>query len=245
MYATGALKTEKNSTGLDLKLNLNFLDLGRLLSVLLEKTVVAGGKGYVNGVLKWPDISDLDLNQIDLSLESRVTEGRLLSIDSKVAKALELLALQSISRIPEFGSTLGNSFKDGVSFDMARASLNMKQGEVQVSDFRLSGPAVAIVASGDTNINTETLDFQAVVVPNLDISGAAILTGVIVNPVVGVGAFLSQWLLQAPLQRSLTARYFVRGTWSEPIINDAVLPTEEELKEKEASKKINDLYRSN
>lgn len=245
LYATGALKTEKNSTGLDLKLNLNFLDLGRLLSVLLEKTVVAGGKGYVNGVLKWPDISDLDLNQIDLSLESRVTEGRLLSIDSKVAKALELLALQSISRIPEFGSTLGNSFKDGVSFDMARASLNMKQGEVQVSDFRLSGPAVAIVASGDTNINTETLDFQAVVVPNLDISGAAILTGVIVNPVVGVGAFLSQWLLQAPLQRSLTARYFVRGTWSEPIINDAVLPTEEELKEKEASKKINDLYRSN
>ncbi|WP_189383554.1 YhdP family protein [Advenella faeciporci] len=245
LYATGALKTENNSTGLDLKLNLNFLDLGKLLSVLLEKTVVAGGKGHMNGALKWPDITDLDLNQIDLNLESQVTEGRLLSIDSKVAKALELLALQSIRRIPDFGSTLGNSFKDGVSFDMVRSRLEMKQGNMQVSDFRLSGPAVAIVASGVTNINTEALDFQAVVVPNLDISGAAILTGVIVNPVVGVGAFLSQWLLQAPLQRSLTARYFVRGTWSEPIINDAVLPTEEELKDKEASKKINDLYRSN
>lgn len=244
-YGTGVLKTENKSTGLDFKLNLNFLDLGKLLSVLLEKTVVAGGKGYIHGELKWPDITDLDLNQISLNLDSQITEGRLLSIDSKVAKALELLALQSIGRIPEFGSTLGNSFKDGVSFDTVRSKLEMARGDVQVSDFRLNGPAVAMVASGITNINTEALDFQAVVVPNLDISGAAILTGVIVNPVVGVSAFLSQWLLQAPLQRSLTARYFVRGTWSEPIINDAVLPTEEELKEKEASKKIDDLYRSN
>ena len=245
MYATGMLKTVNNSTGLDLKLNMNFLDLGKLLSLWLEKTVVAGGKGHINGALKWPDITDLDLNQIDLNLDSQVTGGRLLSVDSKVVKALELLALQSIARIPEFGSTLGNSFKDGVSFDMVRSKLDMTRGNVQVSDFRLNGPAVAIVASGMTNINTESLDFQAVVVPNLDISGAAILTGVIVNPVVGVGAFLSQWLLQAPLQRSLTARYFVRGTWSEPIINDVVLPTEEKLKEKEASKKIDDLYRSN
>ncbi len=245
LYATGVFKTENNSTGLDLKMNLNFLDLGKLLSLLLEKTVVAGGKGHINGALKWPDITELDLNQIDLNLNAQVTEGRLLSIDSKVAKALELLALQSLRRIPEFGSTLGNSFKDGVSFDAVRAKLDMAKGNVNVSDFRLNGPAVAIVASGTTNIDNEALDFQAVVVPNLDISGAAILTGVIVNPVIGVGTFLSQWLLQAPLQRSLTARYFVRGTWSEPIINDAVLPTEEELKEKEASKKIDNLYRSN
>ncbi|NLY63855.1 MAG: AsmA family protein [Alcaligenaceae bacterium] len=245
LYATGLLTTKNKSTGLDLNLNLNFLDLGKLLSVLDLKDIINGGQGHINATLHWPDIIDLDLHHLTVSLDAQIGKGQLLSIDSKLVKALELLALQSITRIPDFGSTLGNSFKNGVSFDNIRAKLEMDKSAVHVSDFRLSGPAVAIVANGKTNIKNETLDFQAVAIPNLDVSGAAVLTGVIVNPVVGVGAFLSQWLLQAPLQRSLTAHYSVRGTWSEPIINDVALPTEEELKADKAAQKIERLYRGN
>ena len=64
------------------------------------------------------------------------------------------------------------------------------------------------------------------------------------NPAVGVGAFLTQWLLQAPLQRALTVNYHVTGNWSKPLLNDVALPSEEELKNREAEKKVDELYRT-
>ena len=46
-------------------------------------------------------------------------------------------------------------------------------------------------------------------------SGAAVLTGVLVNPAVGVAAFLSQWLLRSPMEQGLTQRFKVGGTLDE------------------------------
>jgi len=48
-------------------------------------------------------------------------------------------------------------------------------------------------------------------------SGAAIAAGII-NPLVGLGALLTQWLLKEPLARAMTARYTVTGTWSDPVL---------------------------
>jgi len=145
--------------------------------------------------------------------------------------------------LPRFGETLGNSVQAGLTFDTVRSRMRLESGRLIVDDFRLNGPSSAIVASGTTNLKSESLNFQAVVVPKLDVSGASVLAGTIVNPAVGVGAFLTQWLLQAPLQRAMTVRYHVTGTWADPLLNDVALPSEAELKNREADKKIDDLYR--
>src|SRR5690606_968858 len=73
---------------------------------------------------------------------------------------------------------------------------------------------------GNSNIIDETLDMQAVIVPNLDVSGAAIAAGIAINPVIGIGAFLSQWLLKNPLARAMTVRYRATGTWDDPVITE-------------------------
>ena len=59
---------------------------------------------------------------------------------------------------------------------------------------------------------------RAVVRPNLDLSGAAVATGFIVNPLVGLGALVGQFLLRNPVESALSQRYVVTGTWENPVI---------------------------
>ena len=97
---------------------------------------------------------------------------------------------------------------------------------------------------GNTHLKSKKVDFQVVAVPKIEMSGAAILSGIIVNPIVGVGAFLTQWLLQEPLSRALTQYFHVTGTWDQLKLDDVPLPSEEQLKDKKAERKIEDLYRN-
>ena len=219
-------------------------DLGQFLQTFHLDGMAKDGAGLMTFALDWADVDAKDLATLNGKLDFDLTDGRLETIKSKAVKALELLSLQSVKRLPQFGKTLGNSVQQGLSFDTARGRIRVRQGQLMVDDFRLNGPSSAIVASGNTDLKAESLNFQAVVVPKLDVSGASVLAGAIVNPAVGVGAFLTQWLLQAPLQRALTVRYHVTGTWSDPLLDDVALPTEQELKDQQAQKRIDDLYRS-
>ncbi len=56
------------------------------------------------------------------------------------------------------------------------------------------------------------------VIPNLDASGAAMVTALAVNPLIGLGAFVTQWLLKQPLARAMTMEYAVTGSWDDPKI---------------------------
>ena len=47
----------------------------------------------------------------------------------------------------------------------------MDRGKVKVRDYKVIGPVGTILLEGSTDIVDETLDLQAVIVPNLDVSG--------------------------------------------------------------------------
>src|SRR5690606_23340324 len=82
------------------------------------------------------------------------------------------------------------------------------------------GPVGTIVIGGNIDLINELLDLQAVVIPSLDISGAAVAAGIAINPIVGVGAFLTQWLLQVPLAKAMTVQYQISGKWDDPKIKE-------------------------
>jgi hypothetical protein len=96
----------------------------------------------------------------------------------------------------------------------------MAKGVMSTDNYRVTGPAGTIVIGGNTDLDTEKLDLRAVVVPNLDVSGAAIAAGIAVNPIIGIGAFLTQWLLRAPLSKAMTVQYRVTGDWNSPRIEE-------------------------
>src|SRR3546814_17531396 len=106
----------------------------------------------------------------------------------------------------------------------------LDQGVMKTDNFRVAGPVGTIALGGTADMNTEKLDLQAVVIPNLDISGAAVAAGIAINPVVGIGAFLAQWLLRTPLAKSLATQYKIGGTWDDPVIKEEPVESRSETR---------------
>src|SRR5690606_27639385 len=77
---------------------------------------------------------------------------------------------------------------------------------------------------GDVDLTTEQIDLQAMVVPKLDVSGATVAAGIAINPIVGLGAFVTQWLLSKPLSKAMTAHYDVTGDLNEPRLKEVSAP---------------------
>src|SRR5690606_11258584 len=82
--------------------------------------------------------------------------------------------------------------KQGFPFDTLHGNVRMEAGTLHSENYRVAGPVGTIVIAGDVDLPKETLDLYAVVVPNLDVSGAAIAAGIAVYPIVGLGAYLTQ-----------------------------------------------------
>jgi uncharacterized protein YhdP len=200
----GEWRLDGASRGLSLNASLAIRDLGQFLDRVGLERAVSGGSGYVEGTVVWNNLpwrfqkSDLQ-GQLNVKLE----KGRLSSVNSRSARVLELLSLQSLQRILSFDANPEGAFAQGFPFDLLEGSVQIQSGVMSTNNFRVNSPVGTISLGGDVNIVNETLDMQAMVVPNLDMSGASIAAGII-NPIVGVGAFLTQWLLKAPISKAMT-----------------------------------------
>lgn len=225
LKGTGLWRLRGARRGLSIKANAQVEDMGAWLQQAGFKDVMAGGKGLLDGEFEWHDLP-WHHAQSDLSgtLYIELDKGRFSKLGSHSARLLELLSLQSLTRLTHLDQGLTGLTRDGYPFDNLRGTLQLDQGVLSTRDYRVIGPVGTIVLEGRSNIIKKTLDMQAVIIPNLDVSGAAIAAGIAINPIVGLGAFLTQWLLKTPLARAMTARYKIGGTWDEPLIKD--LPAE-------------------
>lgn len=224
----GLWRLSGESRGLELDLSLDVADLGRLMTRLGHGGRVAGGKGEMTGKLAWRNLPwqhryiDLE-GTLSLSLE----KGVFARLNSHGARLLELLSLQSVERLARLDVDPGAMFRDGFRFDSIRSALKITHGTVHTEGVKIDSPVAAILLAGDTNLTSRNWNLEAAVVPKLDASGAAIAAGIVVNPLVGLGALLTQWILKEPLARAMTARYAVTGTWDEPVLaplGEAVQP---------------------
>ncbi|MEI6738007.1 MAG: AsmA-like C-terminal region-containing protein, partial [Pseudomonadota bacterium] len=78
-------------------------------------------------------------------------------------------------------------------------------------------PAASVKMSGDISLPTENVNLSLSVAPK--ISGvAAVGTGFLVNPLVGLGVLLGGGLITAPIEKILSVQYTVTGTWDNPLI---------------------------
>jgi uncharacterized protein YhdP len=68
---------------------------------------------------------------------------------------------------------------------------------------------------GSANLVAETQDLHVIVVPHID-AGTAALAATAINPALGIGAFITQWLLQKPLSKAATREFHVSGAWADP-----------------------------
>lgn len=221
LTGTGSWRLNGPDRGLTLDARSDIKNLGQYMDQLGFRDIVQEGSGTVSGQLVWRNLPwKYETSDLNGQIQVQLKDGRFSNVGSRSARLLELLSLQSINRLAAFKLNLGGLTKNGFPFDRLQGSILVKQGVLTTDDYRVIGPVGTIVIGGTTDLKTEKLDLRAVVIPNLDVSGAAIAAGIAINPIVGLGAFLTQWFLKAPLAAAMTVQYQVKGDWDNPVLNE-------------------------
>ncbi len=88
---------------------------------------------------------------------------------------------------------------------------------MSTSNFRMAGASATALMSGTINLRNETQQLHLVVLPEIDASTAALALGV-ANPILGLGAFVAQYVLRNPLSKAFALEYDIAGTWTDPTI---------------------------
>jgi uncharacterized protein (TIGR02099 family) len=209
-YATGA--SPRRRMGMDFRLDID--DAGQLLGRLGFRDVLRGGTGALLGQVAWSG-SPLALDAP--SLEGRMTlaldAGQFLKAEPGVARLLGVLSLQTLPRrlLLDFRDV----FQEGFAFDSIGGDLELARGVATTRNMRLRGVQASVLMEGSADIAHETQDLRVRVVPEVN-AGTASLAYAAINPVVGLGTFLTQWLLSGALSEANTREFHITGGWSDP-----------------------------
>lgn len=220
LKGSGLWRLQGDRRGLRIQANAVFGSLGDYLDQAGIRNIMQGGQGEIKGYVEWRDIPwRFERSALYGEVAVDLARGRLSSVGSRAARLLELLSLQSVKRLANMEWRPGAVMKEGFAFDTLQGNVRLNAGILHSENYRVAGPAGTIAIAGDVDLPQEKLDLYAVVVPNLDVSGAAIAAGIAVNPIVGLGAFLTQWLLKDPLGKAMAAEYRIRGGFDDPQIS--------------------------
>jgi uncharacterized protein YhdP len=197
---------------LDFKLNLS--DSGALLDRLGTKGAIKGGKGQLSGQIAWIGSPfSLDYETLSGQIAVAIDSGQFLKVDPGAARLLGVLNLQSLPR--RLSLDFRDLFEGGFAFDNITGDVTIVQGVARTNDLRMRGVQAAVLMEGSADIEHETQDLRVVVVPQIN-AGTAALAYAVINPAIGLGAFLAQYLLKKPLEAASTREFQVSGSWADP-----------------------------
>ncbi|MCZ2089485.1 MAG: TIGR02099 family protein, partial [Burkholderiales bacterium] len=202
----------RRRTALDFKLNIR--DAGALLARFGMPGVLRGGKGQIEGKLGWagspfsPHYASMD-GKLHLDMGA----GQFLKADPGLAKLLGVLSLQALPR--RLTLDFRDVFSAGFAFDFVRGDAQVERGVLATSNLQMKGVNAAVLMDGKVDLERQTQDLRVVVVPEFD-AGTVALATALINPVIGLSAFLAQLVLKQPLIRAATREFHVTGRWDNP-----------------------------
>jgi uncharacterized protein YhdP len=199
-----------------LDFNLDVLDAGALLTNLGLPRTIENGKGNIAGKIGWRSgpttINYPTLNgQVSVDLH----DGTLVKVNSNAARLIGLLSVQTLMRVLtlNFGDVVG----EGLPFDSITATSTLHDGIAKTSDFELvTHPARATMA-GNIDLVDRKQDLIVKVVPTINFGTAAIAVA-FVNPLIGLGSFVGQYVLSESISNTFSRNYAVTGSWQKPTI---------------------------
>lgn len=201
-------------TDLDWKLDVE--DAGKLAERMGQGQVLRRGKGQLTGQLAWsgspmsPDYASMT-GKMNIALDA----GQFLKAEPGVGRLLGVLSLQSIPR--RLTLDFRDVFSEGFAFDNVSGDIQIARGVARSDNLRMKGLQAAVLMEGSADLAAETQDLHVLVVPEINAGGAALAYAAI-NPAIGLGTFLAQWLLRKPIVAASTEEFRVTGSWSDPKI---------------------------
>ncbi len=197
---------------MDFKLTL--ADSGALLERLGTRGAIRGGKGEMSGTVAWLGSPfALDYPSLAGQINVNIEAGQFLKADPGAARLLGVLSLQSLPR--RLSLDFRDLFQQGFAFDSITGDVKVGRGVAQTNNLRMRGVQAAVLMEGSADIARETQDLRVIVVPEIN-AGTAALAYAVINPAIGLGAFLAQALLKKPLTQAGTREFHVSGPWADP-----------------------------
>ena len=195
---------------------LDIVDAGKLLDRFGFAGTLRHGKGKLSGDIAWHGAPyELDLPSLSGKLAMNVESGQFLKQDPGAAKLLGVLSLQALPRLLKLD--FDDVFSQGLAFDGITADATIMRGVAQTDNLKMHGLAATVLMSGSADIANETTDLRVVVIPQVNL-GTGPLVYAFVNPVVGIGSYLAQLFLSAPVMKALTYQMQITGPWKSPTV---------------------------
>lgn len=221
LTGTGSWTQGKKLTGThpgqtDFQLQFTTKNLGRTLTDLGFQDVIEDCEGTARAHLKFQGIPwspKLDTLTGSYSVDFR--KGNFAKVDTGAGGlVLSFLSLQSLFK----RLTLDFSdFKGGFAFDSFAGSSLITDGVLSSDNTKIVGTHGTILLSGNLNIAQGNIDSRVIVLPEINAANASLALA-FVNPAVGIGSFLAQLLLRAPLSHLFKVEYAVTGPWDDPLV---------------------------
>jgi uncharacterized protein YhdP len=72
-----------------------------------------------------------------------------------------------------------------------------------------------VTMTGQINIPRQTQDLRVTIFPTIDATAGS-LAAFAINPIVGLGALVGQYLITNQINRNLQSDYLIQGSWDKP-----------------------------
>ena len=197
---------------------INIKDAGQIIAHWSDQKSIEGGKGKLSSAIKWdgspfgPKYDTLS-GKVALNLE----KGRFLEVNTSGAKLLDVLSLQSLFRFAtlDLQGSLGNIVTKGTPFNTLDASFDISKGIAQTKQFTMGLDQARVAMNGQINIPKQTQDLRVTIFPTIDATAGS-LAAFAINPIVGLGALVGQYLITSQINRNYQSDYLVQGSWDNP-----------------------------
>jgi uncharacterized protein (TIGR02099 family) len=218
LKATGRWLTRDGKSNTGLNFTLDIADAGRLLDRLGFPETLRRGKGKLSGDISWSGVPyALDIPSLSGQIQMNVESGQFLKQDPGAAKLLGVLSLQMLPRMLTLD--FKDIFSEGLAFDGISANAIINRGVVKTDNLKMHGVAATVLMDGTADIANETANLHVVVIPEFNLGTGPLVYGLAVNPIIGLGSYLAQLFLRAPVMKALTYQMQITGPWKAPVIH--------------------------
>lgn len=217
LKATGKWVIRDGRSDTSLNFALDVVDAGKLLGRFGFADTLRKGKGKLGGDLSWQGLPySLDIPSLSGQIQMNVESGQFLKQDPGAARLLGVLSLQALPRLLKLD--FHDVFSEGLAFDGISASAAISRGVLKTDNLKMHGVAATVLMDGSADIANESTNLHVVVIPEFNVGTGPLVYALAVNPVIGIGSFLAQLFLRAPVMKALTYQMQVTGPWKAPVV---------------------------
>jgi uncharacterized protein YhdP len=200
----------------DFDIRITSESLGSVLQAMDISAAMQGGQTLVHFDAWWEGPpAAFALERLNGEIDFNVTQGNILTADSGAGRMLGLLSLTELPR--RLAMDFRDVFDEGFPFDEAKGTMQLDNGTSDTQDMKLSSTVADIIIVGSADLVEQTFDYEFVVRPG--VSKTLPVIGAIAGGPIGAAAGLAlQALLRDALGEAAEARYTIRGTWEDPVI---------------------------